>query len=69
MPKLDFEGYRNDVKKTYEDEQYPLDVDEHQVPGHPSTFMKMVKGDHRPYQRQMMRDVKSYLQESFGMEL
>ena len=28
MPKPDFEGYRNDIKKTYEDEKYPLDVDE-----------------------------------------
>jgi hypothetical protein len=23
MPKLDFEGYRNDIKKSYEEEQYP----------------------------------------------
>ena len=44
MPKPDFEGYRNDIKKTYEDEKYPLDVDEDRMPDHPSTFMKMVKG-------------------------
>ena len=44
MPKPDFEGYRNDTKKTYEDEQYPLGVEEHQMPDHPSTFMKMIKG-------------------------
>lgn len=44
MPKQAFEAYRNDVIKTYEDEQYSLGVDEHQMPDHPSTFMKMVKG-------------------------
>ena len=43
MPKPDFEGYRNDVKKSYEEEQYPSGIEEHQVPDHPSTFMKMVK--------------------------
>ncbi len=41
MPKPDFERYRNDVKKAHEDEQ---DVDEHQMPDHPSNFMKMIKG-------------------------
>jgi hypothetical protein len=44
MPKPDFEGYRNDIKKSYEEEQYPSGIDEHQVPDHPSTFMKMIKG-------------------------
>jgi hypothetical protein len=44
MPKPDFEGYRNDIKKSYEVEQYPSGIDEHQVPDHPSTFMKMIKG-------------------------
>ena len=44
MPKPDFEGYRNDVKKTYEEKQYPSGIDEHQMPDHPSTFMKMIKG-------------------------
>jgi hypothetical protein len=44
MPKPDFGGYRNDVKKSYEDEQYPSGIDEHQMPVHPSTFMKMIKG-------------------------
>jgi hypothetical protein len=37
MPKPDFEGYRNDVKMTFEKEQYPVGVDEHQMPEHPST--------------------------------
>jgi hypothetical protein len=44
MPRQVFEAYRNDVIKTYEDEQYSLGVDEHQMPDHTSTFMKMVKG-------------------------
>jgi hypothetical protein len=34
MPKPDFDGYRNDVKKDYENDPYPLGVDEHQVPDH-----------------------------------
>jgi hypothetical protein len=44
MRKPDFEGYRNDIKKSYEDEQYPSGIDEHQMPDHPSTFLKMMKG-------------------------
>jgi hypothetical protein len=44
MPKPDFEGYRNDIKTSYEKEQYPSGIEEHQVPDHPSTFMKMIKG-------------------------
>jgi hypothetical protein len=44
MPKPDFEGYRNEMKKSYEQEQYPSNIDEHQIPDHPSTFMKMIKG-------------------------
>jgi hypothetical protein len=44
MPKPDFEGYRNNVKKAYENDQYPLGVDEHQVPDHPSFFMNKMKG-------------------------
>jgi hypothetical protein len=43
MPKPDFEGYRNEMKKSYEQEQYPPGIDEHQMPDHPSTFMKMIK--------------------------
>jgi hypothetical protein len=45
VPKPDFDGYRNDVKKPYENENnpYPLGVDEHQVPDHPSSFMNMIK--------------------------
>jgi hypothetical protein len=42
MQKPNSEGCRSDVKKTYEDEQYPLDVDEHQMPDHRNTFMKLV---------------------------
>jgi hypothetical protein len=44
MPKPDFEGYRNDIKKSCEEEQYPSGIDEHQMPDHPSTFMKMIQG-------------------------
>ena len=44
MPKPDFEGYRDNIKKTYEDEKYPLDVDEDRMPDHPNTFMKRIKG-------------------------
>jgi hypothetical protein len=32
MPKPDFEGYRNDVKKSCEEGQYPSGIDEHQMP-------------------------------------
>jgi hypothetical protein len=44
VPKSGFDGCRNDVKKMYGDNPYPLDVDEHQVPDHPSSFMNMIKG-------------------------
>jgi hypothetical protein len=47
VPKPDFDGYRNDVKKMYEDNPYLLCVDEHQVPDHPSSFMNMIKGRSR----------------------
>jgi hypothetical protein len=43
MSKPDFDGYRNDVKKAYENNPYPSGVDEHQVPDHPSSFMTMIK--------------------------
>jgi hypothetical protein len=33
-----------DIKKSYEEDQYPSGIEEHQMPDHPSTFMKMVKG-------------------------
>jgi hypothetical protein len=44
MPKPDFEGYRNDIKRSYDEEQYPSGIDEHQMPDYPSAFMKMIKG-------------------------
>jgi hypothetical protein len=44
MPKPDCEGYRNDIKKSYEEEQYPSGIDEHQMPDHLSPFMKVIKG-------------------------
>jgi hypothetical protein len=44
MLKPDFEGYRNQMKKSYEQEQYPSAKDDHQMPDHPSAFMKMIKG-------------------------
>jgi hypothetical protein len=43
VPKPDFDGYRNDVKKMYENNPYSLGVPDHQVPDHPSSFMNMIK--------------------------
>jgi hypothetical protein len=44
LPKPDFEGYRNNAKKKFEENQnYVGDEELHQEPDHPSTFMKMVK--------------------------
>jgi hypothetical protein len=43
-PKPDFEGYRNNAKKEFEENQNCIGDEEfHQEPDHPSTFMKMVK--------------------------
>jgi hypothetical protein len=42
--KPDFEGYRNDAKKEFEENQnYLGDEEFHKEPDHPSTFMKMIK--------------------------
>jgi hypothetical protein len=44
LPKPDFDGYRNNYKKEFEENQnYVGDEEFHQEPDHPSTFMKMVK--------------------------
>jgi hypothetical protein len=44
LPKPDFEGYRNNVKKEFEENQnYSDDEEFHQAPDHPSNFMKMFK--------------------------
>jgi hypothetical protein len=44
LPKPDFEGYRNNDKKQFEEHQNYVDDEEfHQEPDHPSTAMKMVK--------------------------
>jgi hypothetical protein len=44
FPNLDFEGYRNNDKKEFEENQnYVGDEEFHQEPAHPSNFMKMVK--------------------------
>jgi hypothetical protein len=44
LPKPDFEGYRNNTQKEFEEIQnYVGDEEFHQKPDHPSTFMKMVK--------------------------
>jgi hypothetical protein len=44
LPKPDFEGYRNNAKKQFEQNQnYVGDEEFHQELDHPSTFMKMVK--------------------------
>jgi hypothetical protein len=44
LPKPDFEGYRNNDKKEFEENQnYVGNEKFHQEPDHPITFMKMVK--------------------------
>jgi hypothetical protein len=44
LPIPDFEGYMNNAKKEFEENQnYVSDEEFHQEPDHPSTFMKMVK--------------------------
>jgi hypothetical protein len=44
LPKHDFEGYRNNAKKEFEENQSHICAEEfHQEPDHPSTFMKVVK--------------------------
>jgi hypothetical protein len=44
LPRPDFEGYRNNAKKEYEENQNCIGDEEfHQEPEHPSTFMKIVK--------------------------
>jgi hypothetical protein len=46
MPKPDFEGYRQDVKKLYATDQIGpnlLDENLHQVPDNPNTFMSRIR--------------------------
>jgi hypothetical protein len=44
LSKPDFERYRNNAKKVFEENQNHVGDEEfHQEPDHPSTFMKMVK--------------------------
>jgi hypothetical protein len=44
LPKPEFEGYRNNAKKEFEENQNCIGDEEfHQETDHPSTFMKMVK--------------------------
>jgi hypothetical protein len=46
MPKPEFEGYRQDVKKQYEDDQDSLsllDENLHQVPDNPNAFMSRIR--------------------------
>jgi hypothetical protein len=43
VPKPDFEGYRNNDKKEFEENKNYVGEEFHQEPDHPSTFMKMVK--------------------------
>jgi hypothetical protein len=42
-PKTDFEGYRNNAKKEFEENNNYIGEVFHQEPDHPSTFMEMVK--------------------------
>jgi hypothetical protein len=44
LPKPDFESYRNNAKKEFEENQNYIDDEEfHQEPDHTNTFVKMVK--------------------------
>jgi hypothetical protein len=43
LPKHDFEGYRNNANKEFEENQIDAGVEFHQEPDHPSTFMITVK--------------------------
>jgi hypothetical protein len=44
LPKTEFEVYRKNAKKEFEEKQNHIGDEEfHQEPDHPSTFMKMVK--------------------------
>jgi hypothetical protein len=44
LSKPDFEGYRNNAKKEFEESQNCIgDKEIHQEPDHPSTFMKIIK--------------------------
>jgi hypothetical protein len=44
LPKLDFQRYRNNAKKEFEENQNCIGDEEfHQEPDHPNTFMKMVR--------------------------
>jgi hypothetical protein len=44
LPKPDFEGYRNNAKKEFEENQNYVGEEFHQEPDYPSTFMKMGMG-------------------------
>jgi hypothetical protein len=45
LPKPDFEGYRNNAKKEFEENQnYVGDEEFHQEPDHPSTFYENGQG-------------------------
>jgi hypothetical protein len=70
LPKADFEGYRNNARKEFEENQnYIADEEFHQKPEHPSTFIKMVKERIQTMSTVMMKDAKYYYQKSSGMEL
>jgi hypothetical protein len=69
VPKPVFEGYRNDVKKAYKNDSYPLGVDEHQVPEHPSSFMNMIKGRSHPISAANDERRQVLPSKSFGMEV
>jgi hypothetical protein len=43
LPKPDFEGYRNNSKKEFEENQNYVGKESHQKPAHPGTIMNMVK--------------------------
>jgi hypothetical protein len=69
LPKPDFEGYRNNTKKVFEENQNYMGEEFHHEPNHPSTFMKMVKEIIRTMSAVNDERRHVYLQKSSGMEL
>jgi hypothetical protein len=44
LPKTDYEGYRNNAKKEFEENQNDIVEEIHKEPDHPITFLKMFTG-------------------------
>jgi hypothetical protein len=69
LPNTDFEGYRNNSKKEFEENQSCIGGEKfHQEPDHSSTFVKMVIERARTMLAVNDEKRQVYLQKSFGME-